>query len=114
MRIYFARLTGIILTAAGFFGFFIIQIKYLIQLDLWQSLVYLVLGVFGLYYGFFSSNQKYLKSYLNTTTAVMMIFLLIGLTFPNLLDLFHLEEEEHLFHAILFLYGVITNGVTKT
>ncbi|HBV33618.1 TPA: hypothetical protein DIC39_00005 [Patescibacteria group bacterium] len=108
----YARVLAIIFTIVGFFGFFAVGVPYVVQLDLWQSLIYLVLAACGWYIGWFYHDHKKIRHYNETATAVLMVLLLFGLVWPNWGDILHLEEEENIFHAVLFVWGVITSALT--
>ncbi len=109
----FAKIAGIILMLAGLFGIFVVKIPHLVELDIWQSAVYFILGLVGVGLGWFSESVMWLKRYLETVTAFSMLMLLSGLTLPNLFDIFHLETMEHLFHAIIFVFGVIASIISR-
>ncbi|MFA4936750.1 MAG: hypothetical protein WC575_00435 [Patescibacteria group bacterium] len=110
---YFARITGIILMGVGLFGIFIVKIPYVVELDIWQSAVYFILGLIGISLGWFSQYVLWLKRYLEVVTAFVMLMLLAGLTLPNLFDIFHLEVVENFFHAILFVFAIIVGIINK-
>lgn len=109
----FSRLTSIILIVVGFVGIFVVKIPEYVEFDLWQSFVYLVFGFWGLAVVWYKPESKLIKKYANATTAMFMLWLIIGIPFPNLADIFHLEILEHLFHLILFLLGVLALARSK-
>lgn len=109
----YARSLAVIFTGTGLFGFFWVNVPYVVQLDLWQSFVYLVLAAIGWYYGWFYPNNKHLRYYNEAATATLLFLLLLGLAWPNWGDIIHLEEEENIFHAVLFIWGVITSWLTR-
>ncbi|MFH1111744.1 MAG: hypothetical protein V1712_01600 [Patescibacteria group bacterium] len=110
---YFARITGIILIGAGLFGIFIVKIPYVVELDIWQSATYFILGLVGISLGWFSQSLLWLKRYLEIITAFSMFMLIFGISLPNYGDIFHLEIIEDLFHSVLFIGGVITSIINK-
>lgn len=81
----------------GIFGLLIGHLGYFVQLDAFQSLLYLGLGAGGLY-GSTSDNSKYSLRYLRLIIIVNLVLLALGLTLPNLWDIMHLEIPEHIFH----------------
>ncbi len=109
----FVKITGLIFLAAAFIGFFKPDLLIIVQLDLWQSLVYLILGIVGIKLGFTKTNDYNLRYYVDVATGATMVLLLLGLTLPNFLGLFHLEQVEHVFHAIIFIWGVVTSALSK-
>ncbi len=107
MTKWLGRFISIILVGAGFFGIYIVKIPNYFEFDLWQTLVYLVFGFWGLGVCWYKPKPAEIKKYLNFTTAMLMLWLIIGIPWPNLYDIFHLELLEHFFHLILFLLGVL-------
>ena len=113
IALIFSRTLAVIFATAGFFGFFKVQIPYVVQLDLWQSMIYLALGALGFYFGWFYHTDKNVRIYNEVATGILLFFFLLGLTWPNLGDILHLEEEENIFHGALFALGVITSALTS-
>ena len=106
MTIFLTRLISLVLVITGFAGIYIVKIPEYVEFDLWQTVVYLIFGFWGLAISLYKPNGNYIMRYLNATTFMLMLWLIIGIPFPNLFDIFHLEVLEHFFHAILFLIGV--------
>ncbi len=109
----FTKIIGLLFLTAGLACFFVPNLLPLLQLDLWQGLVYLILGSVGVKLGFSKTNEHNLRYYVEVVTGVTMVLLLLGLTLPNFLDLFHLEPMEDVFHAIIFVWGIVTSTLSK-
>jgi len=108
MIIWYTRLIAIILFFTGLFGFFGGSIPHFVQLDLFQSFVYLIFGAVGLKLGFSSSTAPATRSRYATATGIFgLVLFLIGITFPNLFDIFHLEIPEHVFHLVIGVVGCL-------
>jgi hypothetical protein len=111
--IWYNRFIGAGLLLLGLAGFFIVRIPNFVQLDLWQSLVYLILGAVGLQLGCGQTSSLNRARYATATGLVGLIFLGFGLTFPNFADIFHLELPEHVFHLLLGLAGCLVGNTKK-
>jgi hypothetical protein len=107
---FYARLVGALLFIIGLWGFLGHPIPNIVQLDLFQSLIYVVLGAVGLKLGFSASTPKTLARYATATGITGLVFVLFGLTLPNFFDLFHLEVAEHVFHVVLGVAGSLVGG----
>lgn len=105
MLTWYVRIVAAVLFLAGIFGFALTRIPNVVQLDLLQSFTYLLIGAVGLQLGFSSASAKTQARYTQITGIVGFLLLAVGLTFPNLFDIVHLEVPEHLFHAVLGLTG---------
>jgi hypothetical protein len=92
---------GGLMLAVGLLGFFIPNVLFLVQFDLWQSLIYAVLGATGLQIGLGQTKDLAQLGYLKALAIVNLVMLLMGLTWPNWGDIFHLEVPEHFFHGIV-------------
>ena|SRR3990167_1885949 len=97
----FVTAYGALMLAVGLLGFFVPNVLYLVQFDLWQSLLYGVLGASGLTLGLSHNKRPTQNRYLNALAIVNLALLMLGLSFPNLGDIFHLEVPEHVFHGVV-------------
>ncbi|MDP3986412.1 MAG: hypothetical protein Q8P77_03245 [Candidatus Veblenbacteria bacterium] len=97
----FVTAYGALMLAVGLLGFFVPNVLYLVQFDLWQSLLYAALGAVGLMLGLKRSANLNQNRYLNALAIVNLALLMLGLSFPNLGDIFHLEVPEHVFHGVV-------------
>ena len=113
MLMWYNRVMGAALFLLGLAGFFIVQIPNFVQLDLWQSFIYLILGAIGLQLGWGKAQAITRRRYATTTGIIGLVFLGFGLTFPNFGDIFHLELPEHIFHLLLGLIGCLVGNSNK-
>ncbi|MBI5466208.1 MAG: hypothetical protein HY974_02890 [Candidatus Kerfeldbacteria bacterium] len=113
LLIWYNRIIGLVLFLLGLAGFFIVKIPNFVQLDLFQSFVYLIFGAIGLQLGWAQAQNKTRSRYATATGLLGLIFLGFGLTLPNFGDIFHLELPEHVGHAILGLTGCIVGDLGK-
>ena len=97
---------GCILLLVGIFGLLIGHLGYFVQLDAFQSFLYLGLGAAGLY-GCASNNSIYAHRYLRLVIIVNLVLLGLGLTLPNLWDIMHLEIPEHIFHLCMAIAAAL-------
>ncbi len=104
---WYVRFVAIALFLVGLAGFSLAKLPNVVQLDLFQSFVYLILGGIGLKLGFSAADIKTSSRYARATGLTGFILLGLGLTFPNLFDLFHLEVPEHIWHGVLGLTGSV-------
>ncbi len=103
----YVRSLAVLLFAIGLWGFWGGAIPNVVQLDLFQSLVYVVFGAVGLKLGFSQTANKTLARYATASGIMGLVFLGFGLTFPNFFDIFHLEIPEHVFHALIGILGCV-------
>ncbi len=100
---------GVIFTSLGLLGFFKPNLMYLVQFDLFQSFCYLVIGALGLKISLDKEpKQLQLKKYLTVVAVFNLVLMMLGLIWPNLGDIFHLEIPEHFFHAGVGLISALT------
>lgn len=104
----FTKITGVILFLIGLIGFFNPALGNVIQLDLFQNLIYVVFGAIGLKLGFGNTTSSARARYARACGVLGLSLLLFGLSFPNFFDIFHLEPAEHVFHGLLGLAGCLT------
>lgn len=105
---HYSRIAGLILFAVGIGSFFVSGVPHFVQVDLFQGFLYAILGAIGLQLGFSESTAIARARYATTTGIIGLVLLLVGLTFPNFQDIFHLEIPEHIFHLILGVTGCAT------
>lgn len=105
MLTWYVRVVALILFLVGLAGFTITKVPNVVQLDLFQSFLYVILGGVGLKIGFSATNGRQQAQYARVTGAFGLGLMAIGLTLPNLFDLFHLEVPEHIWHGALGLTG---------
>lgn len=99
---------GAIMLLVGLFGFFIPNVLYLVQFDLFQSLIYVSLGVIGLKLGLSKTTSALnQQQYLASLSAINLSLLTIGIFWPNLGDIIHLEVPEHFGHGSIGLIAAL-------
>lgn len=94
---------GLLLFTVGLIGFFQPNLNYTVQFDLFQSLLYIVAGAVGITLGLGKHSIGSQWLYVRIIGICGIVLLLLGLTFPNFMDIVHLEIPEHIFHAIIGL-----------
>lgn len=93
---------------AGLLGFFVPNILYLVQFDLWQSFIYTILGAIGLKLGLSKNTTPPAQQwYLASLAVVSLTLLTLGIFWPNLADIIHLEVPEHFWHGAVGLLAVL-------
>lgn len=105
MLTWYVRGAAVLLCLSGLAGFSLGGVPGLAQLDLFQSFAYLIAGASGLQLGFGQATTRTRARYALATGLGGYALLALGLTFPNLGDVFHLELPEDVFHAVLGLAG---------
>ncbi|HAO81655.1 MAG: hypothetical protein UV57_C0003G0029 [Parcubacteria group bacterium GW2011_GWD2_43_10] len=98
---------GSLMFVIGLLGFFMPNVLYLIQFDLFQSFIYVVLGAIGLKLGFGQSTTKSQLTYLQGLAITNLLLMMIGIFWPNLGDIVHLEVPEHFFHGAVGLTSAL-------
>jgi len=100
--------SGLMMTV-GLLGFFVPNLYYVVQFDSYQSFVYMLVGAAGLKFGFGSATDLIRRRYLDAVAIVNLTLLMIGLSFPNLGDIIHLEVPEHVFHAAVGMTAALVS-----
>lgn len=98
---------GGLMFLAGLLGFFIPNILYLIQFDLFQSFIYITIGAIGLKLGLTKDTSVIQQQrYLAALSIINLSLLTIGIFWPNFADIIHLEVPEHFWHGLVGLLSV--------
>jgi len=94
----FARVFGVIFLLAGLLGFFVDSLWGLVHFDFAHNVIHLVFGIAGLY----AAGQLDLSVlYTKIVGVVYLLAGVLGLIFPDMFGLMHLELLENIGHLIV-------------
>lgn len=104
---------GSLLFLVGLAGFFVPNFLYLVQFDLFQSLLYAILGVVGLKMALTNQTPKHRLGYLQVVAITNLLLMMLGMFWPNWGDIIHLEVIENFFHSGLGLIAVVASDIFR-
>ncbi|MFZ5391089.1 MAG: hypothetical protein ACOZAJ_02320, partial [Patescibacteria group bacterium] len=97
MTKYFIKGLALSLLIVGLLTFLHPSLGNLVYLDMFAGLIYLILGAVGLKLSFTKNiANRYLANYCLITGFISLLLLLLGLSWPNFKDIFHLEPAENI------------------
>ncbi|MBU1039209.1 hypothetical protein KKC17_03240 [Patescibacteria group bacterium] len=107
MRHHLTKLLAAALLLLGLTAFLHPSLGQLVYLDMFPGLIYLILGAVGLKLSYSKNSSVTLPSYLKILGFMGWALFLLGLSWPNFRDIFHLEPAENVWHLILGLAGFL-------
>ncbi|MBI4497755.1 MAG: DUF4383 domain-containing protein [Chloroflexi bacterium] len=104
-RLY-TQIVGVVLLIWGILGLLIGEVVNLVNFELVEDLLHIILGVVGVYLGFFNPELRLDRMFAQVSGALLLLLGILGMVDPTLFGLFALGLTP-LDHAIHLVVGVI-------